>query len=375
MASEPAADAFADSRPGRGSFAALGRVARLAVLISVVGNPRADAQPPLNALQPPLKMAAIVTSYFHNSHADLIVGRLLETNTLDGRGDAPNLRLASLYTDQVPENDKSRELARKHGFAIHDTIAGALTLGGDKLAVDGVLIVAEHGAYPESESGQFVYPKRRFLAESLAVMDRGKSFAPIFNDKQLSDTWTDAKWMVDQVHERKIPMLAGSSLPTTWRRPEADIRRDAVVREIAAVSYHRLDSYGFHALEMVQALAEQRRGGETGIAQVRCLIDAAVWQAGRDGLMIARCLTRPCRAWKSRCRRERKLKNSSPIPSCFLSTTWMASRCGSSRSTMRSASGRPLGDTPRGISNRPFSGRRKIGHSGISRGRLPALNR
>ena len=60
----------------------------------------------------------------------------------------PRLEVAALYTDQVPESDISRELAATHGVPIFATIREALTLGSDSLAVDGVVIVAEHGAYP-----------------------------------------------------------------------------------------------------------------------------------------------------------------------------------------------------------------------------------
>ena len=60
--------------------------------------------------------------------------------------------------------------------------------------------------------------------------------------------------------------------------------RGAKLKQIVATSYHRLDAYGFHALEAVQALAERRRGGETGIKRVRCLTGKAVWEAGKEGL-------------------------------------------------------------------------------------------
>src|SRR5213594_3861875 len=61
---------------------------------------------------PPAKaVAALVTVYNHNSHAELIAGRLLQTDTLDGKGARSALRLASLYTDQHPSNDLSRRLA------------------------------------------------------------------------------------------------------------------------------------------------------------------------------------------------------------------------------------------------------------------------
>ncbi|MCA9268325.1 MAG: hypothetical protein KDA41_07630 [Planctomycetales bacterium] len=231
-----------------------------------------------------LKIAAVVTAYYHNSHADVIVSRLLEGYNLNEKAPYPRMRLASLYVDQFPENDKSRELARKHRFPIFDSVAGALTLGGDTLAVDGVLLVAEHGTYPESETGSIMYPKRRLFGEIVDVFNRSHRVVPVFSDKHLADNWQDAKWIYDTAKERGIPLMAGSSLPVLWRRPPARIERGEEVQEIVAVSYHRLDTYGFHALEMVQTLAEQRGAGETGIAHVQCLEGAAVWDAASAGV-------------------------------------------------------------------------------------------
>src|SRR5437868_1707304 len=106
----------------------------------------------------PKKVAAVVTEYRKWSHADVILGNLLEGYAPD-RKTRPDLQLVALYTDQVPKTDLSRGLAKKHGFTIYDTIAEALTLGGDKLAVDGVLSIGEHGDYPNNEKGQHLYPR------------------------------------------------------------------------------------------------------------------------------------------------------------------------------------------------------------------------
>ena len=38
-------------------------------------------------------------------------------------------------------------------------MADALCLGGSELAVDGVVIIAEHGKYPRNEKGQTRYPR------------------------------------------------------------------------------------------------------------------------------------------------------------------------------------------------------------------------
>lgn len=226
------------------------------------------------------RVAGITTVYRENSHADVIIGRLIQTETLDDKGRQPNMQLASLYADQVPSHDWSRPLSQRYGFPVFDSPQGALTVGGDRLAVDGVLLVAEHGDYPESESGQIQYPKRRLFAEILREFDRSGRVVPVFIDKHLSDNWTDIEWIYKQAAQRHIPMMAGSSLPVLWRYPPVDVPRGAKLKEIVAVSYHRLDTYGFHALEMVQCLAERREGGETGVRSVRTLTGSSVWEAG-----------------------------------------------------------------------------------------------
>lgn len=224
-------------------------------------------------------MAALVTVYPHNSHADVIVSRLLEGYTLNGQGERPALRLASLYVDQFTSADKSRKLAEQYGFKIYEKPADALTLGGDRLAVDAILLVAEHGDYPTSATGQTVYPKRRLFEQVADVLRQSGRAVPVFCDKHLADNWQDAKWLYDTAQELAAPLMAGSSVPVTWRYPPADVERGAKLREIVGVSYHTLDTYGFHGLEMLQALAERRAGGETGVRAVVCLEGKSVWDA------------------------------------------------------------------------------------------------
>lgn len=230
-------------------------------------------------LLPAKNVTAIVTEYRHNSHADVIVSRLLRTDTLDDKGKHSPLKLVSLYSEQRPTNDLSRAFAASHGFRLSDTIEDALTLGTGRLAVDGVLLIAEHGNYPKSPTGNTQYPKRRFWEEVLKVFRGSGRVVPVFIDKHLADNWSDAKYIYDTARELNVPLMAGSSLPTTWRRPPADVQRGARIREIVAMTYHTTDAYGFHALEFVQALAEQRRGGETGIKSVQTFSGDAVWQA------------------------------------------------------------------------------------------------
>ncbi len=241
-------------------------------------------------------MAAIVSVYGENSHADVIVSRLVETDTLDGRGPRYHLDLASLLVDQFVEQgkgnyrDKSRALMAGRPVRLSTTVEDALTLGTGKLAVDGVLLVLEHGDYPVSPIGSKLYPKRKYFDQIANIFRRCGKVVPVYIDKHLSDNWADAKAIYDTAQELKIPLMAGSSLPMTWRVPPVDTKRDMPLKEIVVISYHLLDVYGFHALELLQALVERRPGGEHGVRAVQCLTGDAVWEAGERGEFDLRLL-------------------------------------------------------------------------------------
>jgi hypothetical protein len=226
----------------------------------------------------PKKVAALVTEYRRWSHADVIVGKVLEGYHHDG-GAGPDLKLVAMYVDQFPENDLSRDLAKKHGFTIYDNIVGALTLGGKDLAVDGVLSIGEHGKYPDNAKGQKLYPRRRFFEGIAAVFEKTKKSVPVFSDKHLAATWEDARWMYDKSRELFVPLLAGSSIPLTWRKPELKLPRGCELTEAVQVGYGPFEGYGFHALEGLQCMVERRKGGETGVKAVTCLQGEEMWQA------------------------------------------------------------------------------------------------
>jgi hypothetical protein len=227
---------------------------------------------------PPKSVAGITTVYRKWSHADVILGKLLEGYRHDG-GEKPSIRLASLYVDQFPKGDMSRGLAAKHGFRLCKTIPEALTLGGDKLAVDGVLLIGEHGDYPHNEKCQHLYPRRKFFEATAAVFEKAGRSVPVFNDKHLAATWDDAKWMYDKARELYVPFLAGSSLPVTWRRPDLALPRGCELTGAVQLGYGPLEAYGFHALESLQCMVERRKGGETGVKAVQCLQGESTWEA------------------------------------------------------------------------------------------------
>jgi hypothetical protein len=229
------------------------------------------------------KVAGVVTVYTRWSHADVILTKLLEGYLLDGKT-FPSIQLASLYVDQFPEKDLSRDLARQHGFTIYPTVEGALTLGGKSLAVDGVLCIGEHGKYPTNARGQILYPRRRFFEEVTAVFASSGKSVPVFSDKHLAAAWGDAKWMYDKARELHAPLLAGSSIPLTWRRPPLQLPRGCALTAAVALGYGPMEGYGFHALEGLQCMVERRKGGETGVKAVQCLQGPAMWEAMDKGV-------------------------------------------------------------------------------------------
>ena len=229
-------------------------------------------------------VAAVVTEYRHNSHADVILGKILEGWRQDG-GVGPALELVSMYVDQFPQRDLAREMARKHNVRLCASIEEALTLGGDGIAVDGVLSIGEHGDYPWNEKGQHLYPRRRFFAEITETFSHHKHVVPVFNDKHLSTVWEDAIWMYKRARERNIPLMAGSSIPVSFRTPDRTVPLDCDIESVVGIGYGGLDAYGFHALEFLQGFTERRRGGETGVDWVQCLQGEDIWKAIDRGLV------------------------------------------------------------------------------------------
>lgn len=226
---------------------------------------------------PPKKIAAIITEYRPGSHADVIVGKYLEGFNQDDRPPYPRSKIACMFTEQLPKQDMSRERAKKYKVPIYRTVDEALCLGGDKLAVDGVLLIGEHGDYPMNDKQQTLYPRFELFLKITDVFRRSGRSVPVFNDKHLSWSWRQAKRMVEISRELKFPMLAGSSVPVAHRIPSIDAPYDARQTHAVAISYSGLDIYGFHVLEALQCMTERRRGGETGVRAVQCFEHEACW--------------------------------------------------------------------------------------------------
>lgn len=226
----------------------------------------------------PKPVAAVVTVYRKNSHADVILTKILEGWKHDG-GPGPSLKLAAIYIDQPEPSTFGIELCRKHGVPIFKSIEEAITLGSNSIPVDGVLSIGEHGDYPVNSLGQQLYPRKRFFEEITKCFEKAGRVVPVFNDKHISTVWEEAQWIYDQARVMKIPFMSGSSLPVTFRTQPLDIPLGTRLDAAVGTGYSGLDIYGFHALECYQTIVERRANAETGVQWVRCLEGAEVWQA------------------------------------------------------------------------------------------------
>ena len=231
-----------------------------------------------------MKRIAVVGSiYTYLSHVQHIADRFLVGYPIGGVWHHPDMKIVSLYIDQKPKGDLSDARAKEFGFKVYPTIAEALRCGGDKLAVDAVMIVAEHGDYPRNDKGQILYPRHEFFKACVDVFESDGRTVPVYNDKHLSYSFEKAKWMVDQSRRLKFPMLAGSSLPVTWRLPNLELPVGCVIQDALMIGNGGSDPMDYHALEAMQCMIERRKGGETGVKSVQMLTGAEVWKAGEEG--------------------------------------------------------------------------------------------
>lgn len=224
------------------------------------------------------KVAFIGTENRTHSHPQHFLDRMAMGYAWASGWQKPRVDLVSVYMDQHPKNDLTPERMKRYSLKEYPTVAEALTLGTGKLAVDGVVIIAEHGTYKRNEKGQHLYPRYELFKQVVKVFEESGRGVPVFNDKHLSTTWARCREMVDHSKRLNFPFLAGSSLPVTWRFPSIDMPNGTPLKESVCVGYGGVDSYDFHGLETAQCMSERRKGGEVGIKQVHAVRGKAMWE-------------------------------------------------------------------------------------------------
>jgi hypothetical protein len=241
------------------------------------------------------------------SHADVIVTRWLDPHPHDAvMGFRPQSQIASLFVAQTPQGDPppadwfrvapkdridkydpsfdiSREVAAAYDVPAFGSIRDALMLGGDALAVDAVLLIGEHGDYPENEYGQKLYPRKEMWDEVIAVFRESCRVVPVFVDKHLSWNMDWAREMVQTAQSMGVPLFAGSSIPITGPKHDLYLPASPDIVESLGLFYVGAEVYGIHSLEFVQSLIERRKGGEQGIVAMTTYEGEAVWNALENG--------------------------------------------------------------------------------------------
>lgn len=229
-----------------------------------------------------LRIAVIATTYMPETHADVIVSRWLEPFPYDAEvGWQPTTQIVSLYVEQLTEKDMSSSVCAKHGVRRFSTVAEALTLGGNYLAVDAVILIGEHGAYPLNKFGQKLYPRKELFDQVVAVFRQSRRVVPLFFDKHLSWNMAWAHEMYWVIRDLEIPFFGGSSLPFSPFVPPAKL--SAAPEEIVAIYWSSPEAYLFHSLELVETLLEDLPREEWELSSVVAWSGGEVWEAFDDG--------------------------------------------------------------------------------------------
>ena len=223
---------------------------------------------------------ACLVSYWGatRSHADWIITKLLDGYWWQGAHMPSRVDVVSVYIHQFETSILGQKICKAKSIPIFKTVGEALTLGGKELAVDGVVIVAEHGEYPTNIKGQWLLPRWWIYEKVIRVFEQSKRAVPIFNDKHLSYSWDEAKWMFDKSRELNFPLTGGSSIPTYFRKPEVELAIDTPIKTSVMVGGAADEGALFHCVDVLQSFVEHRKGGETGVRWVQCIRGPETWK-------------------------------------------------------------------------------------------------
>jgi len=279
----------------------------------------------------PLRLAVLGSVYRHGSHLQTIADRFLVGYPHEGDWHMPEVQVVSLYLDQAdrktnagpteyerwmagtlagpgsvpprmitnraappkpaalkiedpgPMSDLSEQRTQQFGFRLCRSIPEALRCDGRSLAVDAVLTVIEDDGYPRNDAGRALLPQYDFFQQCAQVFETEGKSVPYFNHRQLSYSFSEAQEMVKTADRLRFPLLAGASMPITWRLPDTDVPFGAKVPEAVMVGPAHFDDTDFDALEAMQSMIERRKGGETGVRAVQLIEGDEVWDAYKAG--------------------------------------------------------------------------------------------
>jgi hypothetical protein len=251
----------------------LAGMAGAAALAGVVPNAVAQAAP----RRP--RIACLVSFWgLPTSHADWIINKLLDGYWWQGAHTPSRVEVVSVYIHQFDTSLLGQKVCKAKNIPIYKSVGEAVTLGGRELAVDGVVIVAEHGNYPTDLKGHWLLPRWWIYQQVVQVFENSRRSVPVFNDKHLSYNWDDAKWMFDKSRELNFPLTGGSSIPTYFRKPEIELPIETPLMNSIVVGSAPDEGAISHCIDVLQAFVDRRRGGETGVKSVQSIRGPETWQ-------------------------------------------------------------------------------------------------
>ena len=224
------------------------------------------------------RIACLITYWgATNSHADWMVNKLIDGYWWQEAYTPSRVDVASIYLHQYETSVLGQKVAKAKGIPVFKTVAEALTLGGNELAVDGVVIVGEHGNFPTDLKGHWLLPRWWLYNQMIRVFEQSKRSVPVFNDKHFSYNWDESKWMFDKSRELNFPLSGGSCIPTYYRNPEIEFDMDTPIKNSIAVGGASDEGAIFHCIDMLQSFVELRKGGETGVKAVQSIRGPETW--------------------------------------------------------------------------------------------------
>jgi hypothetical protein len=212
------------------------------------------------------------------SHADWIVDKLMDGYWWQGAHTPSRVDVVSVYLHQFETSVLGQKVCKAKNIPIYKTVGEAVKLGGAEMAVDGVVIIGEHGEYPTDLKGHWLLPRWWMYQQVIRVFEQSRRSVPVFNDKHFSYNWDDARWMFDKSRELNFPLSGGSSIPTYFRKPEIDLAVDTPIKNSIVVGGTADEGAIFHCVDVLQAFVERRTGGETGVKSVQSIRGPETWK-------------------------------------------------------------------------------------------------
>ena len=189
---------------------------RLKLLTEHLGAPSARGAGPAPASADDARpRIAVLVSFWGatSSHADWIVTKLIDGYWWEGAYKESRVEVASLYIHQHDTSLLGQRVAESKGIPVFESAGEALTLGGDDgLAVDGVVIVAEHGNYHTDLKGHWLLPRWWIYQQVVEVFEDCGRSVPVRHNIHPAPTpparcLTAASSVLAQGFQRQAPEL------------------------------------------------------------------------------------------------------------------------------------------------------------------------